>query len=213
MVSSFIDVTRPLLPGMPVYPGEPGPELTPLARIAAGAPANVSHLAFGLHTGTHVDAPRHFLEGAAGVESLALDALCGPARVVAIDDPVSIQVDALERARLDGVERVLFRTRNGALWEDGKFRTDFVFLAPEAAEWLVARGIRLVGIDYLSVERFDSTDYRTHHVLLRAGVVIVEGLDLRRVEPGDYELICLPLKVVGADGAPCRAVLRQSKIR
>jgi arylformamidase len=94
------------------------------------------------------------------------------------------------------------------LWDDAKFRTDFVFIAPEAAEWLVARGVTLVGIDYLSVEQFDSTDYRTHHVLLSAGVVIVEGLDLRRVEPGDYELICLPLNVVGADGAPCRAVLR-----
>ena len=205
---ALFDITLPLTPGMPVWPGEPGPELTPRSRIAAGDPANVTSLCLGSHTGTHIDAPRHFIEGSAGIESLSLDALCGPARVVQIDDPVSIRVDALERARLEGVRRVLFRTRNGALWEDKKFRTDFVFVAPEAAQWLVARGVRLVGIDYLSVEQFDSKDYRTHHVLLGAGVVIVEGLDLRHVEPGDYELACLPLKVVGADGAPCRAVLR-----
>jgi len=206
---ALFDITLPLTPGMPVWPGEPGPELTPRSRIAAGDPANVTSLCLGSHTGTHIDAPRHFIEGAAGIESLSLDALCGPARVVQIDDPVSIRVDALERARLDGVRRVLFRTRNGALWEDRKFRTDFVFVATEAAQWLVARGVRLVGIDYLSVEQFNSNEYRTHHVLLGAGVVIVEGLDLRQVEPGDYELACLPLKVVGADGAPCRAVLRR----
>jgi arylformamidase len=201
------DVTRTLIEGMPTYPGEPGPELTSLKRIADGDPANVSRLSLGVHTGTHVDAPVHFFEGAAGAETLPLDALCGPVRVVGIDDPEAVRVPELERAGLDGVQRVLFKTRNGELASDPSFRRDFVSIGPEAAEWLVARDVRLVGVDYLSVEAFGAPEPRTHRTLLAARVVIIEGLDLREPPPGDYDLWCLPLKLAGSDGAPARVVL------
>ena len=201
------DVTRVLQPGMPTWPGEPGPELTPIKQMSAGQPADVSHLALGVHTGTHVDAPRHFIPGGAGVESLPLTTLVGPATVVGIEDQSAIKVDELERSRLDGVERVLFRTRNSDEWLDSAFQEDFVHLEPEAARWLASRGTRLVGVDYLSVESFEAAEGLTHRALLGAGVVIVEGLDLREVVPGDYMLACLPLKIAGSDGAPARAVL------
>jgi arylformamidase len=208
MVSpSLIDVTIPLTAQIPVFPGESGPVLSPVARIADGEAYNVSAISLGLHTGTHVDAPRHFIEGGAGVEALAFDSLCGPARVVRIDDPVSIRAEHVDQ--LGPVDRVLFQTRNGALWERPDFQESFVYLALDAAQLLIQRGVQLVGIDYLSMEAFDTKDYAVHHALLDAGVVIVEGLDLRRVTPGDYTLWCLPLKVVGADGAPCRAVLER----
>ena len=203
----LFDVTRALTPNMPTWPGEPGPELTPLARIAEGGPANVSRLTMGVHTGTHVDAPRHFFDGAPTVESLSLETLCGPARVVRIDDPRAIRVAELERAGLDGAVRVLFRTRNSDLWKDGEFRKEFVFIEPDAARWLVDHGVRLVGTDYLSVEAFDAAAPLTHQVLLGAGVIIIEGLDLREPPMGSYDLFCLPLKLADGDGAPARVVL------
>ena len=199
------DITLPLTGDMPVWPDEPGPELTPLSRISDGDPANVTRLTLGSHTGTHVDAPRHFLNEGRTVDALALDALCGPARVIHVDDATSVKRRHLEPHR--GVERILLQTRNESLWNKRGFQKDFVYLEPDAADWLVAQRVRLVGIDYLSIEQFNSRDYHTHHTLLGAGIVIVEGLDLRRIEPGDYDLYCLPLKVVGADGAPGRAVL------
>jgi arylformamidase len=203
------DVTRPLVRGMPTYPGEPGPELTPLKSLKAGDPANVSRLSEGVHTGTHVDAPVHFFDGAEGVDAWPLEKLCGPARVVRIAHPTAVRVEELERAGLDGVTRVLFQTRNGELADAPSFCEDFVYIDPAAAEWLVAHGVQLVGIDYLSVEAFGAAEPRTHRTLLRAGVVIVEGLDLRAPPPGDYELWCLPIKLAGADGAPARVVLAQ----
>ena len=201
------DVTRTLVSGMPTWPGEAGPELTPIKRMAAGDPADVSHLGLGVHTGTHVDAPKHFIAGGGGAESLPLDALIGAARVVAIRDRYEIRPEELEEARLEGVERVLFRTRNSEEWSDRNFREDFVSLGPDAAQWLTNHGAKLVGVDYLSVDAFTAPEPRTHLILLGAGVVIVEGLDLRLVPPGEYSLYCLPLKLAGADGAPARAVL------
>ena len=201
------DITRTLRPGMATWPGEPGPELTPLKRMADGHPADVSHLALGVHTGTHVDAPGHFIPGGAGVESLSLDALIGPARVVKIEHEGAIRVDELERYGLEGVPRVLFRTRNSDEWSESAFKEDFVYLEPEAARWLADHGTRLVGVDYLSVESFAAPEPLTHRTLLSAGIVVVEGLDLSAVEPGSYVLSCLPLKIAGADGAPARAVL------
>jgi arylformamidase len=201
------DVTRTLQSGMATWPGEPGPELTLIKQMSAGQAADVSHLSLGVHTGTHVDAPRHFIPGGAGVESLPLTALIGPARVVGIQHEGAIRVDELERAGLDGVERVVFRTRNSDEWSGAEFREDFVYLDPEAARRLVERGTRLVGVDYLSVEAFAAAEPLSHRTLLSAGVVIVEGLDLREISPGDYLLSCLPLKLAGADGAPARVVL------
>ncbi len=201
------DVTRTLQTGMATWPGEPGPALTPIKRMSTGHPADVSHLALGVHTGTHVDAPRHFIEGAAGVESLPLTALIGPARVVGIKHEGAIRVEELERSGLEGVQRVLFRTRNSEEWSDSVFKEDFVYLDPEAARWLVNRGTRLVGVDYLSVESAVAAEPLTHRALLGAGIVIVEGFDLREIVPGDYTLSCLPLKLAGSDGAPARVVL------
>ena len=203
------DITRALKAGMATWPGEPGPEVMLIKEMAAGDPADVSHLALGVHTGTHVDAPRHFISGAAGVESLPLEALIGPTRVVRIQHPTAIRVEELEGLGLDGAERVLFRTRNSDEWSDSAFKENFVFLEPEAAAWLASRGTRLVGVDYLSVESFAAPEPLTHRTLLAAGVLIVEGLDLREIEPGDYTLICLPIKLAGADGAPARVVLMQ----
>jgi arylformamidase len=201
------DVTRTLEAGMPTWPGEAGPELTSIKSMAAGDAADVSHLGLGVHTGTHVDAPKHFIPGGDGVESLPLDVLIGPARVVAIRDPSQIGTQELQEARLEGVERVLFRTRNSEEWSDVQFREDFISLSPDAGKWLTDHGTKLVGVDYLSVEAFAAPEPQTHLTLLGAGVVIVEGLDLRLVPAGEYMLCCLPLKLAGADGAPARAVL------
>jgi arylformamidase len=181
--------------------------------MADGDQANVSLLRFGAHTGTHVDAPAHFIEGGAKVDSLSLETLIGEAIVVEIPlDACSIAPEHLTECDLSGVERVLFKTRNSGFWHDpeNRFRTDFTYLETEAAVWLVEAGVRLVGIDYLSIERFGSKEFETHRTLLSKGVIILEGLDLQQVAPGRYELICLPIKLAGGcgDGAPARAVLR-----
>ena len=210
----FIDISVPISPNeTPVYPGDPGIEVGSWAAIARGDAANVSVLHFGAHTGTHLDAPAHFIEGAPGLGSLALDALVGRAQVVEVPEGVrEITAEHVRQHLTDGAERVLFKTRNSAFWDDarGRFREDFTYLSPDAARALVRRGARLVGIDYLSVEKFGSEEHETHKVLLSEGVVILEGLDLRGARAGEYELICLPLKIaaVDGDGAPARAVLR-----
>ncbi len=207
---SIYDITLTISPDMPVWPGDPTVELTQVAFIDRGANANVSHLSFGVHTGTHVDAPHHFLNDQHTVESLALEVLTGPCYVLRLDDRIaSITADALEAAHLpEGVTRLLFRTRNSALWARGvhEFQTDFVAVRLDGAEWLVRRGVRLVGVDYLSVSPYKKSR-PTHEALLKAGVVIVEGLDLSQVEQGFYDLYCLPLKIAGSDGAPARAIL------
>ncbi|MBV9925609.1 MAG: cyclase family protein [Acidobacteria bacterium] len=208
------DISVAIAPGeTPTYPGDPGIEVSAWSAIARGDKANVSVLHFGAHTGTHIDAPSHFIQGAPGIISLPLEALVGPALVVEIPK----EADAVDEShvrpeRLQGATRVLFKTRNSAFWENprGQFREDFAYIEPAAARALVAAGVRLVGFDYLSVEKFGSEDFGTHLALLSAGVVIVEGLDLRAVAPGLYDLCCLPLKIAAGsgDGAPARAVLR-----
>jgi arylformamidase len=190
---------------MPTWPGDPGVTLERVSALADGAVANVSELCCGVHTGTHVDAPNHFIDGAGGIDSIDLDALYGPALVVDLRDDDAIDEPALVRSKLEDAERVLFRTRNSLLWEQSEVSTDFVSITPDAARLLVGLGVRLVGIDYLSVGSPE-----THRVLLGAGVICLEGIDLRAVDPGPYELYCAPLKLEGADGAPARAVLRQT---
>ena len=208
------DISVAIAPGeTPTYPGDPGIEVNSWAAIARGDDANVTTLTFGAHTATHVDAPAHFMEGAPGLTELPLDAFIGEARVVEIPEDVLV-IDAAHVAELvpEGTSRVLFKTRNSSFWENpaGRFREDFTYVAPDAARALVGRGVRLVGMDYLSVEKFGSKDFGTHLALLSNGVAIIEGLDLRAVRAGTYELICLPLKVAAGsgDGAPARAVLR-----
>ncbi|HEX8501634.1 MAG TPA: cyclase family protein [Pyrinomonadaceae bacterium] len=208
------DISVPVAPGeTPTYPGDPGIEVGSWSAISRGDAANVSVLNFGAHTGTHIDAPAHFIEGAPGLPSLPLDALVGEARVVEIPpDARAVEEGHVGADALGGASRVLFKTRNSAFWGEagGRFREDFTYIEPAAARALVGAGVRLVGFDYLSVEKFGSEGFETHLALLSAGVVIVEGLDLRAVAPGLYELFCLPLKIAAGsgDGAPARAVLR-----
>jgi arylformamidase len=192
------DVSVPVRQGMVTYPGDPTVKLERAASIAGGDVVNLTRIDFGLHSGTHVDAPVHFIDGAAGVDSVPLDVLVGPCEVVEVPD---LSVDSVARVP-DGVERVLFKTPNSELWARDDFAAEFAHLEGEAARLLVERGVRLVAVDYLSVG-----DEEAHHALLGAGVVPVEGLDLRGIAPGPYELVCLPLRVVGADGAPARAIL------
>ena len=201
------DVTLTLTGDLPIFPGEPGVTLEPVHRIASGGPANVSKLCMGTHTGTHLDAPLHFFDGANSVADLPLDVLIGAATVVGIQADDMIHASALAQIDLPaGTQRVLFKTRNSALLHQSTFRRDFVSIGPSAAHWLVERGVRLVGLDYLSAEPFGHTPAETHLTLLGAGVVIVEGLDLLDVPAGQYELICLPLKLP-SDGCPVRALL------
>jgi arylformamidase len=205
---AIYDISVPLRPGMPTYADEPGPQLDFHSLIARGHSANVSSLSLGSHTGTHVDAPHHFLDGAASAEALPLEALVGPAHVIEHRGRDHITAANLEVAALPvEAHRLLIKPPTGRFWDDDAFHTDFIGLTADAGRWLVERGFLLVGIDYLSIERFRSPTHEVHRVLLEAGVVIVEGLDLRRVTPGPYFLVCAPLKVVGADGAPARVFL------
>ncbi|HEY6045330.1 MAG TPA: cyclase family protein [Pyrinomonadaceae bacterium] len=204
------DITVPIRAGMPIYEGDPAVEIQAWSAFAKGNSSNVSFLHMGAHTGTHVDAPAHFIEGAKRIDTLPMETLIGRARVVRVPDELTeIDQNFLNSCQLDQVERILFHTRNSAFWNES-FRKDFTHLLPEAAEQLVKQGIKLVGTDYLSIEKFHSGHHRTHLTLLAKGVVIVEGLDLTGVPEGDYELICLPLKIAdgAGDGAPARVVLR-----
>lgn len=206
------DVTLVLRPDMPTWPGEQGPRVEPLKRIARGDSSNVSVVTLADHTGTHVDPPVHFVEGAGGVDTLPVDALVGPCQVVGYDGDDHISQQWLEGAGVaPGIERVLFKTRNSRRWSEpaAGFDKDFVALDETAAHWLVRQGIRLVGIDDLSIEPFGSgkIGHPVHVALLRAGVVIVEGLDLHDVKPGPYELMCGPLKIQDGTGSPARVFL------
>ncbi len=205
------DVSVPLSATTPTYPGDPGIEIKPWLTLADGDVANVSLINFGLHSGTHVDAPAHFIADGSRVESLPLESLIGEAEVVEVANDVrAIDESFVASNHFRGSQRILFKTRNSAFWNNSGFREDYTYIEPGAAKRLVEWGIKLVGIDYLSVEQFQSPKFETHHALLSAGVVILEGLDLRAVPAGIYELICLPLKIAGGsgDGAPARVVLR-----
>lgn len=201
------DVSVPVSPGMHVYPGDPKVSVEMTAEISKGDVANVSFLKFGTHTGTHIDAPSHFIDGTMTVDQIPLNLLIGRARVVEISS-VAITREALEEVDLAEDARVLFKTRNSYLWREPEFVRDFVHLTKDAAELLVENGIKVVGIDYLSVEKYNFESPEVHRILLGSGAVIIEGLNLAEVEPGDYELICLPMKIEGGDGAPARVVLR-----
>lgn len=210
---SIYDVSVPISNRTPVYPGDPAPQIRAAKALARGDAANLTELQFSAHTATHVDAPAHFIEGAETVDELPLDVLIGETRVIEIpSDANAITGAHISADVLQGATRVLFKTRNSAFWhtDPHRFRDDFTYLDADAARALVAAGVRLVGIDYLSVEAMNTTDFPTHRVLLSHGVVIIEGLDLSRVVAGRYELICLPLRLAEAtgDGAPARVVLR-----
>jgi arylformamidase len=202
------DISRPLQDGGLIYPGDPEIVFRAHSSIDRGDPANVTALALGSHSGTHVDAPSHFLPGATSVDRIALERMIGP--VTVLDLPAEVtSVGAAELARHDlrGQRRVLLRTRNSAAAAGARFTPDYCALARDGAEYLIDRGVELVGIDALSIEPFGSADFVVHHLLLDRGVVIIEGLDLSGVSAGVYQLVCLPLRLEGLDGAPARAVL------
>jgi arylformamidase len=206
----LIDITVPLDSNLPVYPGNTPFSIEAIKRIAKGDSSNVSTLHMSAHAGTHVDAPRHFFDGAAGADALPVELLLGRARVVEITSKKGIGPDDLARTDLSEDIRLLIKTHNSRLWGSAKFRTDYVGMTEAGARYLVERGVKVVGVDYLSVEEFKKAGAPAHHVLLGGGTIVIEGLNLRDVEPGSYEMFCLPLRVVGADGAPARVVLRQS---
>jgi arylformamidase len=202
------DVSLPVHDGGLVYPGDPEIRIRAHNSIAKGDAANVSALAFGSHTGTHVDAPSHFVPGGDAIDRIPIGRLVGPA--VVLDLPGALAaVGAAELAAHDlrGQRRVLLKTRNSVLAGRPGFTSDYCALAPDGAAYLLERGVELIGVDYLSVEPFGSDDFAVHHLLLGRGVVIVEGLDLSDVPAGVYQFICLPLRLAGLDGAPARAVL------
>lgn len=203
------DISVPISQALPVYPGDPALHMAERMRMRQGDPVNLLHISLGVHTATHMDAPHHVLNNGVTMDDVPLERGLGLARVLEFASDVQrIDGSALRRADLAGVSRVLFKTVNSALWRTARFAEGFVALTRDGAEYLVAKGIVLVGIDYLSVDAFDNKDLPAHHVLLTAGVAILEGINLTEVEPGDYELICLPLAIKGSDCAPARAILR-----
>jgi arylformamidase len=207
-VSRIYDISVPIRTGGLVYPGNPEIEITLQQAVAKGAGANVSYVRFGSHTGTHADAARHFFDDGQTVDRIPLDRLVGPALLLSFpDDLRAVTAADLSKRDLKGSKRVLLRTRNSSLLSQKDFVPDYTYLAPDGAQYLVDKGVELVGIDYLSIEQFHSGHHKTHRILLERSVVILEGLDLSVPAPGDYELICLPLRIEGCDGAPARAVL------
>jgi arylformamidase len=206
----WIDVSVPLRSGMVHWPDNPPVRIERMLDMECGDAANVSTISLGSHTGTHMDAPIHFVPGGAGMDRMPLDATIGQARVIEIQDPISIKPDELDPHGIGRGERVLFKTQNSTRrWWTQDFVEDFVYVSQEAARYLADRGVRTVGVDYLSVGGFWKDGVETHQALLGPGIWVIEGLDLSGIGPGEYELICLPLKVEDGDGAPARAIVRR----
>ncbi len=210
MSSGWIDISVTLKSGMIHWPGDPPVKIKHTHSMAKGDTANVSKIDMGSHTGTHMDAPTHFLCRGKGIDRMPLDATLGEARVIEIRDTVSIKPAELKRHRIRRGERILFKTKNSLrCWKENSFVKDFIYLSLEAAMFLAQCRTKTVGIDYLSVGGFKRDGDATHRTLLKAGIWIIEGLDLSQAQPGKYELICLPLKLSHGDGAPARAILRK----
>ena len=212
-MKTYHDISVAIHPGIPVWEGDPQVVIHSAASIERGDIANVSRLDIGAHTGTHIDAPVHFVPGRRGIDRLDLDTLIGPAFVADLTR-VECEIHGLdfENANIPpNTQRLLCKTSNSNLWSESPARFDpgFIGIAPDGAQWLIDHGVKLVGVDYLGVERYDSvgSGAPTHHLLLDQELVIVEGLDLSNITAGEYELICLPVKIKNSDGAPCRAIL------
>jgi len=206
----IIDISVPMHSDMPIWPGSVGLQIRRIKRLERGDPGNISRLDCDIHTGTHVDAPLHFIRDGDSIDQIPLDIFCGPAFIATLSQVDAITANDLIALSLPkGIKRFLLKTRNSELWkkEEQDFSPDYVALTADAARWVVNQGIRLIGVDYLSVQRYQDSP-ETHKILLRAKVIIVESLNLADVTSGWYELICLPLKLVGTEGALARAVLR-----
>ena len=207
--NGWIDVSVSLHSGMVHWPDNPPVRIERALSIEHGDAANVSEISMGVHTGTHMDGPLHFVRDGNGLDEMPLTATIGRARVIEVRDPESIKPEELHPHRLQRGERILFKTQNSARrWSSEDFIEDFVYVSQEAARYLADRGIQTVGVDYLSVGGFRKDGVETHQALLEAGIWVIEGLDLSEVEPGAYELVCLPIKIERSDGAPARAILR-----
>lgn len=207
-MQKFHDITIPLQESTIPWPGEAAFKREVYSSFERGDRYEASKLTMGSHLGTHIDAPAHFVRGAATIESLPFEVLIGEAKVVELDVEKEITAEDLKHLELAGNGRVLFKTRNSKLYQHNRFSPNYVYLTADAARYLVEAGIKLVGIDYLSIAEFHAGD-EVHQILLTGGVVVLETINLSDIEPGEYELICLPLKIVGGDGSPARAVLRE----
>ncbi|MEW5767417.1 MAG: cyclase family protein [bacterium] len=204
----LFDVSMPIKRRMPTYPGDPKVEIKSVCRIKDGDRLNLSGLCMGTHTGTHVDPPYHFEEAGLKADQLPLELLIGPAKVFELKVLEKITASDLKELKMEGFSRVLFKTRNSELLKERGFRRNFVYLTGDAAQYLADQGIKLVGFDYLSIEEYKNKASPAHHILLSRGIPVIEGLILEGIEAGEYELICLPLKLEDGDGAPARVVLR-----
>jgi arylformamidase len=207
-MAESIDVSVPIRTGMPTYPGDPVFRIRRVSDLAAGDHATVSEVCMGLHTGTHIDAPGHFIDGAPGIASMPADVMVGRARVLGISAETAVSVEELEAHAIQPGERILLKTRNSGMWSDDAFREDFVHLSTAAAHYLASLAPRCLGVDYLSVGGFHKNGTDVHRALLGAGVWLIEGLDLSAVAPGEYELVCLPLRFAEGEASPARALLR-----
>jgi arylformamidase len=207
-MSEWIDVSRTLTNAMPFWPDDPPFHWERVSDISGTGTANVSRITTSVHVGTHIDAPLHFINEGQDITELELSRLCGPGVVIHLPEPRDVEARDLESAKIPPGHRVLIRTANEALWDEPEFRRDFFGLSGEAAMWLVDRDVPLVGVDYLSVDRYDNNEKPAHYALLGNGVIIVEGLDLSRAAPGRYEVVALPLKIAGSDGSPARVIIR-----
>ncbi len=204
----YYDITLTINERMPVYPGDDGYSRHRLKDMSNGDELNLSVIKMGAHTGTHIDAPFHFLNDGISVDKLDLDSLIGPVKVIKVQAIKEIMLKDIIHPLSNFPKRVIFKTVNSKLWNKPFFEKEFVHLSQEVTEYLISEEVRLVGIDYLSIEKFHSPDHIVHKKLLDNNIIILEGLDLRKVKPGDYELICLPLKFEGSDGSPARVILR-----
>ena len=214
MGEGWIDISVPVQSGMVHWPKDPEIQVERIMDISRGDVCNVSHLSLGAHTGTHMDAPLHFIANGKSIDALPFEATIGAARVIQIADKESIKPQELQQQRIKAGERILFKTRNSEQsWRSNAFDEDFVYISKEGAQFLAERKVRTVGVDYLSVGGYKRDGVETHHALLGAGIWVIEGLNLATVKPGEYELICLPLKLQGAEGAPARALVRKKARR
>jgi arylformamidase len=214
--SNWIDVTVPLKEGMAIWPGDVTIKIERRRSMDRGDAANNSAISLGVHTGTHMDAPKHFIKDGKSIDKLPLETSVGPARVIEIKDKISIKPEELKQHNIKKGERILFKTVNSPrCWQTDAFVNDFVFVTRDAAQFLVDAGVILVGVDYLSVGSPMDPDKAmrpdTHQILLGAGLYLIEGLNLTAIKAGDYNLICLPLKLMDAEGSPVRAILQPIK--
>jgi arylformamidase len=208
-MTDWIDVSVPVKSGMAHWPGDIDVSVSRVSSMAEGAQYNLTQLHMSAHTGTHMDAPLHFVDGGRSIDQMPVDATVGIARVIEIDAQDAINRVDLEPFAIEAGERIIIKTGNSArCWETDEFVKDFVYISEDGARFLVERGVRSVGVDYLSVAGFYKDTVETHVVLLQAGIWLIEGLDLRGIEPGRYDLVCLPIKLLAADGAPARAIMR-----